>query len=555
MFTARLGRNSNAFRNGIGALSAVGAGVVAAVLNLNQSNQQRTSCDGTKALNPPDEDVDLINYSGTHELTTSKLYVPETIAELEKIVANSNMLGQKIRPVGTFLSPNGIASSTGGMLSMVQCDRVLNVDVENKLVTVEAGIVVGSLMDTITPHGLTLENFSSIKDQQMAGWCQVGAHGTGATLSTVEEMITTMKIVTPAKGTLTLSADAETEEERELFRLARCGLGSLGIVSEMTLKCIPSHRLYETTHTTTALEIRTEHAALLQDHRHVRYMWPPYTDNVIKVVSDVVTPDFQRQSPTPHDDTPIDSLLPMKQLLIDASPSPVTLDSLSPLNFAALRDRLIDLNPLDTDHVIKCTKAEVEFWKHVPPREEDSAAILGFDCGGQQWVLELALPCGTLTQPSLEDLDFIAELKAAFEAESVPAHFPIEQRWTSSSSSYMSPAYSENPDALFTWVGIIMYMPTSQSVEERQRITEHFRKYASIMQQVGDKYGAFPHWAKIELPPSDDSVGDSCELTETLKMRQMVRNKFDVDRFNKARLELDPKGILSNRLIETLFDN
>ena len=40
----------------------------------------------------------------------------------------------------------------------------------------------------------------------------------------------------------------------------------------------------------------------------------------------------------------------------------------------------------------------------------------------------------------------------------------------------------------------------------------------------------------------------------TQKMRSVLRKRFDVGKFNAARKQLDPKGILSNQLMDTLFD-
>lgn len=45
----------------------------------------------------------------------------------------------------------------------------------------------------------------------------MAAHGTGASLPTVEEMILRMKLVTPASGTMELSAT----QGPELFQLAK----------------------------------------------------------------------------------------------------------------------------------------------------------------------------------------------------------------------------------------------------------------------------------------------------------------------------------------------
>lgn len=61
------------------------------------------------------------------------------------------------------------------------------------------------VVEALRPHGLTLQNFASIKEQAIGGFIQVGAHGTGATIPPVDEQVVAMKLVTPALGTLELS--------------------------------------------------------------------------------------------------------------------------------------------------------------------------------------------------------------------------------------------------------------------------------------------------------------------------------------------------------------
>jgi L-galactono-1,4-lactone dehydrogenase len=64
-----------------------------------------------------------------------------------------------------------------------------------------------------------------------------------------------MKLVTPAKGTLELSR----EKDPDLFYLARCGLGGLGVVAEVTLQCVERHQLVEHTFVSNADEIKKNH--------------------------------------------------------------------------------------------------------------------------------------------------------------------------------------------------------------------------------------------------------------------------------------------------------
>ena len=67
--------------------------------------------------------------------------------------------------------------------------NAIRVNAGQSTVTVGAGATVADLLTTLSSFGLTLENFSSIQEQQLGGWTQVAAHGTGVSLATVEEQV------------------------------------------------------------------------------------------------------------------------------------------------------------------------------------------------------------------------------------------------------------------------------------------------------------------------------------------------------------------------------
>jgi len=476
----------------------------------------------------------MMNWSGTHKLTTGRLYSPESQEELRGVVAWANRVGQKIRPVGTALSPNGLALEQSGMLSLAQLDGILDVDTKSMTITIEGGARVSRILEELQKHGMTLANFSSITEQQIGGWTQVSAHGTGARIPTVDEMVTRMKLVTPGRGELELSADGP---DADLFRLARVAVGSLGVVSEVTLECVPRYTLHEKLYASSVSDVRKNHAALLQTYRHVRYMWIPYTDTVVVVVSDVAKPGAVAKEPPPEGER----LRPFRDLLRKLQPDCGSLDGDT---FATLREKLLLLDPLDPDHVAKVNRAEAEFWSlSTGERIADSTAILGFECGGSQWVLENCFPAGTISNPSLADIDYVVEMKEIIERERIAAASPIEQRWTSRSTSPLSPAYSPNAEDIFSWVGVIMYI-TDEA--RSPAIQQKFAEYAMRHADLTFKYrGAF-HWAKVDL-----AFHQGRERLEAL--RGQFRRRFDLQAFQRARRELDPKGVLSNTLVDTVL--
>lgn len=73
--------------------------------------------------------------------------------------------------------------------------------------------------------------------------------------------------------------------------------------------------------------------------------------------------------------------------------------------------------------------AEADYWTMVQgSRVDDSTNVLGFDCGGEQWVLEMCFPIGTLSQETNKDISFVKELLDIVEKKGIPAPGPIEQR-------------------------------------------------------------------------------------------------------------------------------
>ncbi|KAG4123385.1 hypothetical protein ERO13_D11G323800v2 [Gossypium hirsutum] len=451
---------------------------------------------------PLPEDLHTVsNWSGTHEVQTRHFHQPENLKQLEELVKESNEKRVKLRPVGSGLSPNGIGLARGGMVNLALMDKVLEVDKEKKRVRVQAGIRVQQLVDEIKDYGLTLQNFASIREQQIGGILQVGAHGTGAKLPPIDEQIISMKLVTPAKGTIELSK----EKDPELFYLARCGLGGLGVVAEVTIQCVERQELVEHTTVSNLKDLKKNHKKMLSENKHVKYLYIPYTDTVVVVTCNPVSkwrgpPKFKPKHTTDEAMQDIrelykESLKKYRARDITTKSSDSNEPNINDFSFTELRDKLLSLDPLNKDHVMK-------------------------------------------------DLEYIEELKKLIETNELPAPAPIEQRWTAHSQSPMSPASSSAEDDIFSWVGIIMYLPTMDA-RQRKEITEEFFHYRHLTQsQLWDKYSAYEHWAKIEVPKDKEEL-------EALQAR--LKTRFPVDAYNKARRELDPNRILSNNILEKLF--
>lgn len=498
-----------------------------------------------KPNSPEPESTDLVNWSGTHSVTTDRYYQPETIEDLKTIVKDANEKHQKLRPVGSALSPNGLPFNKQGMVSLCNMDKIVGVDTRTKRITVEAGARVSQVLEALRPFGLTLQNFASITEQQIGGFIQVSAHGTGMNIPTVDEQVIGIRIITPAVGELYLS---ENDKDPSLFHVARTSLGLTGVVAEVTLQCVDAHKLLEKAFVLTRQQLVLQHKRLLTENRHLRYLWIPHTDDVVVITCNPVQEgEIEEPSKIPMEDR----LNPLTTLLKSHPNNKLSDDKIQQLSFTSLRDHLLALDPLNSSWVQKVNKSEANFWRQSKGIRIDwSDQILQFDCGGQQWVSEIAFPVQSREEEgNNDDINYMLDLLKIIDNENIPAHSPIEQRWTAPSRSPMSPA-SEKPDKqlpdFYSWVGIIMYLPDEHDDPvQRKKITEAFKSYKGICERrLWPKVGAVEHWAKIEMPQNEK---------DKILLQQRTAQKYPTEAFKAICGIFDPHGILRNELTDTIL--
>jgi L-gulonolactone oxidase len=81
-----------------------------------------------------------------------------------------------------------------------------------------------------------MENLGDVDAQTLAGALATGTHGTGVGYRNLSSRVEGMRLVT-ADGSVVDASDGD------LLRAARIGLGALGVVSEVTLRCVPLYTL------------------------------------------------------------------------------------------------------------------------------------------------------------------------------------------------------------------------------------------------------------------------------------------------------------------------
>ena len=168
----------------------------------------------------------LRNWAENLEYAAAGVVRPRSLDEVREAV----LAHDRIRPLGTRHSFNGIADTEGILLSTEYLNRIVEVDLERKRVTVEAGVRYGELCRTLDEHGLAVPNLASLPHISVAGACATATHGSGDHNGNLATSVVGMELVSAAGEVHTVGEDRMPE-----FAVH---LGALGVVTKVTLKCV-----------------------------------------------------------------------------------------------------------------------------------------------------------------------------------------------------------------------------------------------------------------------------------------------------------------------------
>jgi L-gulono-1,4-lactone dehydrogenase len=184
-------------------------------------------------------DVEWRNWTGDEACRPKEIVYPGSVEEIAAAVGRAAREGWRLRVAGAGHSFSDVACSEGMLLVLDRLQGVLDVDRDAGLVRVQGGISIARLNARLAAHGLALENLGDIDAQSIAGAISTATHGTGARLRNIPSQVAELTLVLGDGSTLVCSP----ERDLEVFRAARVGLGALGVIAEVTLRCVPAFTL------------------------------------------------------------------------------------------------------------------------------------------------------------------------------------------------------------------------------------------------------------------------------------------------------------------------
>lgn len=200
------------------------------------------------------------------------VHEPTSTDEVALLVKAAAAAGQRVKVIGGGHSFTDTAMTDGHLLTLDSMQRVVHVGGRDGLdVTVQAGIRLHRLNDELAVRGLALPNLGDIDRQSIAGATSTATHGTGAALGNIATRIVGMEIVT-GDGSI---VRCDEDENPDVLRVARVSLGALGIVTEITLRCVPAFNLHAVETVEPLTDVVSKFDEVMHSTDHVEFFWMP----------------------------------------------------------------------------------------------------------------------------------------------------------------------------------------------------------------------------------------------------------------------------------------
>jgi L-gulonolactone oxidase len=415
------------------------------------------------------------NWGGNQQAQATEILTPGTVDEVAAQVKEASGSGRRVKVVGSGHSFTAIAVATDQRLFLHRLAGLISID--GPLVTVQAGMPLHVLNALLAEHGLAMPNLGDIDRQTVAGAIATGTHGTGASHATLASCVEAVKLVTGSGEVLDVGKDDP------IFPAVRLGLGALGILVEVTLRCTEAFTLLADERPMSLADVLAGLDEWIPANDHLEFFWYPYTDRAqLKINNRVPAHDrpLSRFRGWMDDEFLSNSVFEAICRLGKAVPG--TVPTISALAARALTARTYT----DRSDRVFCSSRRVYFTE-----------------------MEYEIPRAALPE-------VISALPRIIDGLPFKVQFPVEVRFTGPDDAWLSHGYGRD----------------SAYVAVHQFAGVEYEPYFRAVEAVCQRLGGRPHWGKLhyrsaaDLRPVYEKFDDFVAVRDRLDPARVFTNEY-----------------------------
>src|SRR5215208_5078996 len=172
------------------------------------------------------------NWAGDQRCSPGRVLRPRSLDEVGEAVAAGAV---KVAGSGHSFSDCALTDAT-----LLELGALNAIEIDGDRARVGAGVTIRALNEALRDDGLALANLGDIDAQTVAGAVSTGTHGTGLGLPSLSGQVEAVEMVLADGSVRTFTRDDDE------FPAVQCGLGALGVIASVTMRCVPAFTLHQT---------------------------------------------------------------------------------------------------------------------------------------------------------------------------------------------------------------------------------------------------------------------------------------------------------------------
>lgn len=218
---------------------------------------------------------------GNYQFAPASTVFPECEADIQQIVSDAAKQGKGVRAIGSIHSMAPLPATNAVCIAPARLRGVVSID--GARVTVNPGIRLFELNAELAKHGLALPIVGAIDKQTMSGAISTGTHGGSLRHGSVADVVESVRVVKADGEVLAL------DRSDERFFGVVSSMGLCGIVSQMTLACVPAFNLRANVRVLSFAELLEQFDALQRQHEYCDINWYPLAEKAEVMTCERVT--------------------------------------------------------------------------------------------------------------------------------------------------------------------------------------------------------------------------------------------------------------------------
>lgn len=214
------------------------------------------------------------NWGGTYSCSPTRVESPTSEEEIVAIVRAAAERGERVKVIGSGHSFTDIGCTDGCLIKLDNFNKVLEVDRDAATITAQAGITILQLSDALSHFGLAMENMGDVGYQTISGAISTATHGTGERFGNISSQVAGLSLVLANGEVMRCSLG----QDGEAFKAAQVGLGALGVISSVTLRCVPAYNIHSVQEPRKLDELLDQFDELCANNDHFELFWFPHTE-------------------------------------------------------------------------------------------------------------------------------------------------------------------------------------------------------------------------------------------------------------------------------------